>query len=72
MACPSCKQTIEASHHPELNDYIEEAKKLQEKIHQIAVERGKHEGLIKEDEKEMDDNSINDLLKKMSFYQCYL
>ena len=69
--CPSWKQDIVADHHPEIKEIITEALDLEKKIKQKAEERGRYEGLIKEDQKEVDDHTVNDLIKKMSFYQCY-
>ena len=53
--CPSCKTPINEVHHLKLKRLIEEAKELEERVRAKAVERGKLEGLEK-DERLKDQN----------------
>ena len=74
--CPSCKQQIEAPHHPEIKKLLEEASKLEEDIMGKALERAKHEGLDKEERLQKEgDEYYNNLQKyamaRLSYYTCY-
>lgn len=74
--CPSCKAEIEAHHHPEISELLEEASKLEEEIKSKALERAKHEGLDKDPRlKKVGDPYYNDLEKyamaRLSYYTCY-
>lgn len=74
--CPSCKQELQAPHHPEINDMLEEVSKMEEDIRSKALERAKHEGLDKDERlKKPGDPYFNDLEKyamaRLSYYTCY-
>ena len=71
IECPSCKATISAPHHPEINKYSKEAIKLEKRIRKIGVERAKAENLI-EDEKEVNELEIQDVINKMAFFKWYM
>jgi len=74
--CPSCKTPIDEVHHLKLKRLIEEAKELEERVRAKAVERGKLEGLEKDERlKDQNDEYFEKFedywMDRLAFYQCY-
>ena len=60
--------------HPETAKYIKEAKKLEVKINEMAVQRAKHEGIDKDDrlkEPPYSGDLDSYAIARLSYYMCY-
>ena len=75
--CPSCNKWFDCKSLPDLQNMIEENKKLYEDIKQKSLVRLKYEGLDK-DSRLSDPNSpwfgkkVEFALKRLSYYMCYV